>query len=227
MTHTSNGSNNHHEPKNLDHEHHNGHFRVAIFGSARIKPDDESYKQVFEFAKEIGKHRFDVVTGGGPGIMEAASAGHQAGDGRNEADSIGLTIQLPWEAGSNKRLEIKKHFQHFSDRLDEFMVLSNAVVVFAGGIGTALELFYTWQLTQVKHICPIPIILVGDMWRELVDWVKKWQVDSGLVSPEDLDNIFVVKNNNEAIKIIEKTYEFFIKEGENRCINYEKYKLDA
>ena len=174
------------------------HFRVTIFGSARIKENDKIYKQVFKLATEIGKHRFDLVTGGGPGLMNAASSGHQAGDSGNHADSIGLTISLPWEVKANKHLEIKKHFNKFSGRLDEFMKLSNVAVIMPGGIGTSLELFYAWQLIQVKHIAPIPVILIGGMWRELIDWVRKWQVKHGLVDKEDLDNIHVVKSNREA-----------------------------
>ncbi len=89
-------------------------FRVTIFGSARLKPEDEIYQMVFDLAKEIGKKGFDIVTGGGPGLMEAANAGHAAGDKEEKADNIGLTIQLPWEAHGNKHLELKKHFNKFS-----------------------------------------------------------------------------------------------------------------
>ena len=88
-------------------------FRVAIFGSARTKPSEESYKQAFELAKEIGALGIDVVTGGGPGIMEAANAGHTAGDKEKQTDNIGLTIRLRLEAQGNKYLEIREHFQNF------------------------------------------------------------------------------------------------------------------
>ncbi|MEK7672565.1 MAG: LOG family protein [Patescibacteria group bacterium] len=187
-------------------------FRVAIFGSARIAPDDKIYKSVFALAKEIGKHGFDMVTGGGPGIMDAANAGHQAGDTKNLSDDIGLPIYLPWENEANKHLEIKKNFKKFSSRLDHFMALSSVVVVMPGGIGTCLELFYTWQLIQVKHIYPIPIILVGEMWEELIKWIKKYPLKTGLISPPDLDHIFIAKTNKGAMEIILKTYKAF-KEG--------------
>lgn len=202
------------------------HFRVAIFGSARIKKDDKVYQDVFDLAKDLGSKGYDVVTGGGPGLMEAANAGHQAGDRADKADTIGLTIELPWEAKANKHLDIKEHYQRFSSRLDEFMVLSNAVVIAPGGIGTCLELFYTWQLTQVKHICPIPIILLGDMWEELYKWVKAYPVERGLVSPGDCDNVFVAHTINDAIKKIDKVYDIYQQEGADYCINYNKYKLD-
>lgn len=186
-------------------------FRVTIFGSARIKPNDKIYRQVFELAKQIGKHGFDIVTGGGPGLMGAASDGHSTGDKRHKSDSIGLTISLPWEVKVNKHLEIKKHFNKFSRRLDNFMALSSAVVVMEGGVGTCLELFYTWQLLQVKHLSPIPIILVGKMWKELMKWVKKYPLKEGLVSPWETKFIHIAKDTKEAMKIILKTYKDFKK----------------
>jgi len=177
-------------------------FRIAIFGSARIKKDDKIYKQVFALAKDIGKQGFDMVTGGGPGLMEAANAGHNAGDPNNKSDDIGLIIKLPWENEGNKHLEIQKEFSKFSSRLDTFMALSSVAVIMPGGIGTCLELFYTWQLIQVGHINPIPIILVGKMWEEMLAWVKKYPIKQGLASKSDIDWIFVAKNNKEAMKMI-------------------------
>lgn len=200
-------------------------FRVSIFGSARIKKGDPRYEIVFDLAKQIGKHGLDIVTGGGPGMMEAANKGHAAGDVVGTADSIGLTIALPWETTKNKYVEIEKHFEKFSGRLDHFMALSSAVVITPGGIGTCLELFYTWQLTQVKHICPIPIILVGKMWHQLMKWVKKYPLKAGLISPLDLKNVYIAKNNKQAMKIILRTNEIFKKEGKNYCKNVNKYKL--
>jgi len=184
-------------------------FRVAIFGSARLQKKDKVYKQVFELAKEIGKYKFDVVTGGGPGLMEAANAGHEEGDKGEKADSIGLVIKLPWESKGNKHLEIKKEFARFSKRLDTFMALSKVAIIMPGGIGTCLELFYAWQLVQVRHIKTIPLILVGKMWEELMKWVKKYPLKKGLISKKDLDNIHIAKDNKAAIRIILKTYKDF------------------
>lgn len=188
-------------------------FRVTIFGSARIKQKDKVYKQVFDFAREIGEHGFGVVTGGGPGLMEAANAGHEAGDKKHRAYSIGLPIQLPWEARENRHLEIKRLFNKFSGRLDNFMKLSKVVVIMPGGVGTCLEFFYTWQLVQVKHIKPIPMILVGRQWKKLMDWVKKYPLKKRLISPDETKHIFVAKNNTEALKIILKTYKKFKNAG--------------
>lgn len=201
-------------------------FRVVIFGSARLKKSDKIYKQVYNLAKEIGKNGIDIVTGGGSGLMEAANAGHEAGDKEDMADSIGLTIQLPWEPKKNVYLELKKHFKKFSHRLDHFMALSSVAVIMPGGVGTCLEFFYTWQLIQVKHICPIPVILVGKMWEKLIEWVKKYPLKQGLISKSDLKQIYLAKNNKEAIQIIKNTREIFKKEGDNYCQNIKKYKLD-
>lgn len=201
------------------------HFRVAIFGSARIQKDDEIYKQVFKLAKSIGKQKFDIVTGGGPGLMEAANAGHQAGDTNHTSDSIGLLIKLPWEAKANGHLEMKKKFNKFSNRLDHFMALSRAIVVVPGGIGTALELFYTWQLIQVKHIPKMPIILVGKMWEELIKWVKKNPLKQGLISPGDLDVIHIAKDEKAAMRMIKNAHKCYLKEGEHYFDNIGKYKI--
>jgi uncharacterized protein (TIGR00730 family) len=201
------------------------HFRIAIFGSARPKENDPVYKTAFDLAEKIGEKGYDVITGGGPGIMKAANSGHQKGKTTTGAHSVGLTIKLPWEARSNKYLDIREHFDKFSERLDKFMVLSNVVVVMPGGIGTGLEFFYSWQLTQVKHVCSMPIILVGEMWERLLEWIKEDMLKPGLISVGDLANIHVVKNNEAAMKLIEKAHEIFEKEGDSYCVNYKKYKL--
>ncbi len=189
-------------------------FRVAVFGSARIKKNDEIYKNVFDLAKKIGEKKFHLVTGGGPGLMEAANAGHSAGDPKDEADNIGLLIKLPWEPGGNVHLEIQKEFDKFSGRLDKFIALSNVMVVVPGGVGTLLELSYAWQLVQVKHIQPVQIILIGEMWEEFVKWIEKYPLKKGLICEKDMDCIHVVKNNEEAMKLIEVAHEGF-KQGKN------------
>lgn len=200
-------------------------FRVVVFGSARIKPGDAIYEQVFNIGKAVGAMGADVVTGGGPGLMEAANFGHQ--EGRKEcstAHSIGVGIKLPFEESMNKHLDIEEEHEHFSSRLDTFMALSNVVVVTPGGIGTLLELAYTWQLVQVGHICKTPIILVGKMWKDLIQWVKREMVTQGLVSPEDLDFIHIVKNEHEAIALIKETKDMFEDGCYDACLNWEKYK---
>ena len=203
------------------------HFRVAIFGSARIKPDDPRYRQIESLASRIAAAGFDVVTGGGPGIMEAANKGHM--EGRKiggDVHSFGLSIDLPKEQFSNKHLDIKKDFERFSERLDYFMNLSNVVVVAPGGVGTLLEFFYTWQLIQVEHICTIPIIFMGDMWPELIEWIEKWPLKKKFLDKKDLHPLFLAKHCSEAMKIIKRSHQDYLEGGQNFCINFDKYKIN-
>lgn len=203
------------------------HFRVAIFGSARIQSNEPKYEQIYQLAKKIAERGHDVVTGGGPGLMEAANKGHKEGRADNEdIHSFGLNIMLPHEQTSNRHLDLKKDFERFSDRLDYFMYLSNAVVVAPGGVGTLLEFFYTWQLVQVKHICNIPIILLGDMWPELIQWVEKWPLKNKFLNQTDLHHLFLADNCNEAMRVIDRVYEDYKQGGDSFCLNYKKYKID-
>ena len=203
--------------ESLDQELKEGHFRVAIFGSARIEKDDSVYNEVYSLARLIAEAGMDIVTGGGPGLMDAASAGYHVGRMNEKAHSVGLRINLPMEEFEASHLNIKKEFNLFSNRLESFMKLSKVVVVAPGGIGTMLELYYTWQLLQVKKIKGIPIILFGDMWIDLLVWIKKWQLESKLISPKDLDLLFIAKNFREAFKIINEAHLHFLKGKRNFC----------
>lgn len=201
------------------------HFRVAIFGSARIKKGDPIYKLVYTLAKMISEAEMDIVTGGGPGLMNAASEGHHAGRKGNKIHSVGLRINLPIEEKEATHLDVKREFDRFSSRLDDFMRLSNAVVVAPGGVGTLLELFYTWQLMQVKQICNVPIILLGDMWLDLVRWIKKRPLKNRFLDVRDVELLFLAKDCREALMIIEKAYEGYREDDKNFCLNYKKYKM--
>lgn len=198
-------------------------FRVSIFGSARTKPGSREYDQTYDLALECGKHDIGIVTGGGPGQMEAANAGVRSSG--SAVNSIGLTVELPWEGEHNDHLDLDKHFDKFGNRLDHFMALSSAVVISPGGIGTCLEFFYTLQLTQVHHICPIPIILIDPMWHELYDWIQETPVKRGFVSPSDLDNVFCVRTQEEALDIILQTKKAFDAGGGEVCVNAKMYKV--
>ena len=147
------------------------------------------------------------MTGGGPGLMEAANIG--AKEGNPDSKSFGLHIDLPFETTPNEHLDVTFHHKKFSSRLDEFMRISHAVVVTPGGIGTILELLYTWQLIQVDHITPRPIILLGDMWDGLVNWMKAEPLKRNLIDESDFDNIKTVKNINDVITILEPHIEKF------------------
>jgi uncharacterized protein (TIGR00730 family) len=195
------------------------HFRVAIFGSARVKEGDKVYQQVYDLAERIGKAGYDVVTGGGPGLMEAANSGHIAGDKEGKAESIGLIIHLPFENKGNPYLETSHRYRHFSTRLDTFLALSDVMVVTKGGIGSLLELFYMWQHLQVHHVEYKPIILIGEMWEQLVDWMKKEVLPENLVSPEDFDFVYIAKDNKEAFEMISKFHDLHKKEKKLRKID--------
>jgi len=105
------------------------------------------------------------------------------------------------------------------------MKLSNVFVVASGGLGTTLELFYTIQLIQVKQTCDVPVILLGDMWPDLVNWIEKWPLKHKMIDKKDLSSLFLAKNCNEAIKMINQAFMEYNKGTKNYCLNYEKYKL--
>ncbi len=187
-------------------------FRVIIFGSARIKSGDIFYKQVYHLAKMIGARGYDLLTGGGPGMMEAANEGHVEGDVKHIAESIGLVIDLPFENKGNPYLEIKHRFRHFSKRLDTFLMLGDVMVVTKGGIGTLLETFYVWQHLQVHQIEYRPIIFIGKMWTHLIVWMKKELLNQELISPKDFDFIYIAHTDKQAIEMIDTFYRLKKKE---------------
>lgn len=205
-------------------------FRVVIFGSARLKAGDSIYEQVRRLARLLGRDGVDVVTGGGPGLMEAANWGHR--EGREDPASLdvssksyGLNIKLPFEEAANPHVDIKRDFDRFSERLDYFMHLANAVVVAPGGVGTLLELAYTWQLLQVEHISNIPIVLLGDMWEDFLRWVKQWPLEKELINYEDYELLFLVRNCDEAFEIVREAHQKFIENQGEFCFKYERYRL--
>ena len=185
------------------------YFRVSIFGSARIKPETHEYKQVYELAKKLVKNKVDIVTGGGPGLMEAANLG--AKDVKSKSKSFGLHIDLPFETSPNEHLDITYHHKRFSSRLDEFMRISHAVIVTPGGIGTVLELLYTWQLIQVNHISKRPVILLGDMWNGLIEWMKSEPLRKCLMDGSDFDHIKVVQNIDDVVILLKPLINDFYK----------------
>ncbi|MBV9493147.1 MAG: LOG family protein [Acidobacteria bacterium] len=194
---------------------HVSHYRVSIFGSSRIQRGDPIYEEVKKLSYELARMGVDIVTGGGPGLMEAANAGAVEGQTESHARSFGLAIHLPTEEAANPF--VNKVFRHrtFFSRLHHFVRLSSAFIVVPGGIGTALELFMVWQLLQVKHMRQHPVILVGTMWPGLIDWIRSSMVERGLVSPSDLDVIKIVSSAEEAIHIIRTSFERFKEEKEH------------
>jgi predicted Rossmann-fold nucleotide-binding protein len=126
-----------------------------------------------------------------------------------------LHIELPFETDANSHLDVKYHHRRFSSRLDEFMRISHAVVVTPGGIGTMLELFYTWQLMQVGHIAPRPFLLLGGMWEGLLDWMEKYPLDRKLMDRKDFDQIVLVRSVDEVVThLMPSIQEFYKKKAE-------------
>jgi hypothetical protein len=191
------------------------HFRVSIFGSSRIRRGDPIYADVKHLSYELAQAGIDIVTGGGPGLMEAANSGAVEGQIDSKSRSFGLPIHLPTEEAMNPFVDRVFRHRTFFSRLHHFVRLSSAFVVFPGGIGTSLESFMVWQLLQVKHLPQHPFLLVGDMWSGLADWMKETMVSRGLVGPNDLDLVTIVRTADEAIPYITKAYEAFKKEKAN------------
>lgn len=198
-------------------------YRVAIFGSARISEGDEQYRDVFEIARGLAAEGFDIVTGGGPGLMQAANAGSKSV--KNGGESIGLNIRLPSEQHSNPYLDIKEEFDRFSIRLDSFMALSDAVVVAPGGVGTMLELFYTWQLTQVQQICETPIILYGEIWTGLLRWLETEVMPRKLFDRKDMHMLFHVIEPTQVVDLIIRIHRDR-PQSDHVCTNFSKYRRD-
>lgn len=189
-------------------------YRICIFGSARIKPETKIYDDVATLARLVAREGIDILTGGGPGLMEAANKGAQMGkaEGGGRSISFGLSIQLDWEPVPNPHLDVKRHHHKFSSRLDDFMRLSYCVVCTPGGIGTLLELLFAWQLIQVKHMEPKPIILMDrQYWSGFLEWVKAVPIKRGLINLRDLDQIVMVDTPEEVLEIVLKDYEKFLK----------------
>ncbi len=183
-------------------------FRVTIFGSARVKRGDKIYRQIYSLGKMLAERGIDIVTGGGPGLMAAASSGHKEGrkNKKNKPHAIGLKIDLPREQKTNEGVDVLRRFKRFSNRLDNFMLLSNVIIVAPGGVGTLLELFYSWQLVQVNKINKIPIIILGKHYRGLIKWLAQSPMKKRYFSKKDLKLLFLARNPKEAIKIIDMIY---------------------
>jgi hypothetical protein len=183
-------------------------YRVTIFGSARIAPGDEAYEQVKGLAARLSALGCDILTGGGPGLMQAANEGAQLGDPDDRTRSVGIRVALPFEQGANPFVEQVYTHRTFFSRLHHFVRLSSAYVVMPGGLGTTLELVLVWQLLQVSHLRELPLILVGEMWRELVSWAGRRMTEGPVAyaSPQDLTIPVCVDGADEAAAIIEAHY---------------------
>ena len=180
---------------------------VSIFGSARTKPNHKYYKLAEEIAFDLTQNGYGVITGGGPGIMEAANKGAKKGKGK----SVGLNILLPFEQDANKFIDDDKiiNFDYFFVRKVMFVKYAQGFIVLPGGVGTLDELFEAITLIQTKKIGKFPIILVGrDFWEDLIGWIKNTLLEKEKnISPEDLDLFSIVDSSSEALKIINEFYK--------------------
>jgi uncharacterized protein (TIGR00730 family) len=179
-------------------------FRVTIFGSARAKPGTFPYEEVKRVATALAEMGCDIITGGGPGLMQAANEGAAA----CQAQSIGIRVDLPFEQEVNSF--VTQAFEHrtFFTRLHQFVLTSDAYVVAPGGIGTVLETMMIWQLLQVRHLQSTPLILVGPMWPGLVAWAREEMLSFNppLANAEDFAIPQSVANADEAIAVIRGHY---------------------
>jgi hypothetical protein len=175
---------------------------VSIFGSARVSPGEETYKKTFTIAKKLAENGFNIITGGGPGIMEAGNKGASEGG----AKSIGLNIRLPMEQDPNPYANIQMDFKYFFVRKVIFVKYAQAYVGMPGGFGTLDEIFEAITLIQTKRIKSFPLILVGsDYWGSLWEWVRGNLLERKLISPEDVDLVTILDDPEEVVKTIKRT----------------------
>jgi uncharacterized protein (TIGR00730 family) len=162
-------------------------YRVTIFGSARLRPGSAAYESVKRLAAELTAMGCDIVTGGGPGLMQAANEGALSVGGAERNRSVGIRVDLPFEQEINPFVgQVYEHPTFFS-RLHQFVIMSDAFVVVPGGIGTLLEMAMVWQLLQVRKLYNTPLILVGTMWGELVAWSRQTMLRDGLELASEID----------------------------------------
>jgi hypothetical protein len=175
---------------------------VSIFGSARVRPGDETYEKTVLIARKLAENGFHVITGGGPGIMEAGNKGAKEGG----AQSIGLKIQLPLEQECNPYATVEVDFKYFFVRKVMFVKYAQAYVGMPGGFGTLDEIFEALTLIQTKRIKPFPVILVGsDYWKGLLKWIRDTLLQRKLISAEDLDLVTLLDDPDEVVRIIKRT----------------------
>lgn len=175
---------------------------ITVFGSARVEPGTEYYRLGEEIGKVFAQAGFSIITGGGPGLMEAVSKGAR----RNDGLTIGLGIELPHEQGINEYVDLGIDFRYFFVRKTMFVKYAQAFVALPGGFGTLDELFECVTLRQTSKIQQYPIVLVGhDFWDELIGWVRHHLVEEGMVSPAEASIIQVVDTAEEALYVVQNT----------------------
>jgi uncharacterized protein (TIGR00730 family) len=164
-------------------------YRVTIFGSARLQPGTVAYEGVKKLAADLTRMGCDIMSGGGPGLMQAANEGASSVDPKALQRSVGIRVNLPFEQEVNPFVGQAYEHRTFFSRLHHFMIISDAFVVVPGGIGTLLELSLAWQLLQVRKLYNTPLILVGKMWADLVAWGRRTMLKEGSELASEIDFI--------------------------------------
>ncbi len=196
-----------------------GRPAVSVFGSARVREGHPAYAEAREVGRRLAEAGFAVVTGGGPGAMEAANRGAREAGGV----SVGFNIELPHEQHENRYLDISVTFKHFYARKTMFVKAAEGFVIFPGGFGTLDELFEALTLIQTGKVLHFPVVLFDSgYWRPLVDWIKGRLLPQGMISPGDLDLLLLTDDPAEAVETIVDCYE-------RRCadVRAEPEKADA
>lgn len=182
---------------------------VSIFGSARVQPEHPYYKTAEEIAYKLVRHGYGIITGGGPGIMEAGNKGAHAAKGK----SVGLNIMLPFEQHNNIYIDRDKsiNFDYFFVRKVMFVKFSQGFIVMPGGFGTLDEMFEALTLIQTNKIGRFPIVLVGrEFWGGLFEWIKSTLIAERMISPEDIELVNIVDSPDDAVKVIDEFYSKYL-----------------
>ena len=197
---------------------------VSIFGSARVREGSAPYAAARRTARLFGEVGWAVVTGGGPGVMEAANRGCKEGGGL----SVGFNIELPHEQAANAYLDLALTFRHFYARKTMFVKAAEGFVVFPGGFGTADELYESLTLIQTGKVLHFPVVLFDTgFWQPMLDWVRNRLLPLGMVSPEDLALLTVTDEPHEAVQCVLERYERRCAEGVHGETPHEPKKADA
>jgi uncharacterized protein (TIGR00730 family) len=193
-------------------------YRVTIFGSARVPQDHWVYTAVRDLAAELTRMHCDIITGGGPGLMQAANEGAKLADPHHTERSVGIRVELPFEQEVNAF--VAQAFEHrtFFTRLHQFVLMSDAFVVVPGGIGTVLETMMVWQLLQVQKMHEAPLILAGKMYAELVNWCRTYMLrpEFPLASPPDMDIPICVEDGPAIVRVLRESHARWLKAQESK-----------
>lgn len=177
------------------------HPAVTVFGSARAKPGDALYTRAYELAKVIARNKFNLITGGGPGVMEAVNKGAS----EEGVKSVGINIELPMEQKPNPYINVPLSFKYFFVRKMMFIKYAIAYLVLPGGFGTLDEFFEALTLVQTRKIRPFPIVLVGSQfWKGWVDCIRATMLDTGMITKEDMDSFKVMDDPQEIVDYIKR-----------------------